>query len=532
MHVGCSVIFASVHYTYEAGFWGVQKVREVSRVGKAGWKSDEQRCGRRYHFLNAGLMDEQGCCFICLDTTPPPIQSGCACRGEAGLAHVNCQVQAAISQVSLRANAAWQECRTCKQEFTGAMRIGLAHAWFLRVGDGEESTEWIEAAHNLAHAFTTKGNYADAEQMFRKVQSVTKRNLGPEHPSTLKAAGSLASSLSRQFKHTEAERIYREVIDAEMRVLGAEHLDTLSSVCNLGLCLFHQEKYAKAEQLLREAHAVLRRLLGDEDVSTLRAASSLAQALSGQGKFVQAEKLQLEVYAISKRLLGVEHPDTLNHANNLATTLADLERFSEAEVVHRDVHTAARRLFGAEHPNTLTSARNVVMCLYHQKKFAEAEAMLTPLVGTCRRVLGRTDPATLEANQLLEDVRSNLTRQVVSRGVQHLPAGATRPMPAGTRVLVQQLVAKPEHNGKRARVLSFDARAGRYTVELDDGKELSLKAQCVARAGCAAVGCASEEASSVCARCQAVRYCSRECQRADWRVHKPACTPAPVSIVA
>jgi hypothetical protein len=269
---------------------------------------------------------------------------------------------------------------------------------------------------------------------------------------------------------------------------------------------------------------VLRRLLGDEDVSTLRAASSLAQALSGQGKFVQAEKLQLGVYAISKRLLGAEHPDTLNHANNLATTLADLERFSEAEVVHRDVQTAARRLFGAEHPNTLTSARNVVMCLAHQKKFAEAEAMLTPLVGTCRRVLGRTDPATLEANQLLEDVRSNLTRQVVSRGVQHLPAG--------TRVLVQRLVAKPEHNGKRARVLSFDARAGRYTVELDDGKELSLKAECVARAGCAAAGCASEEASSVCARCQAVRYCSRECQRADWRVHKPACTPAPVSIVA
>ena len=25
-------------------------------------------------------------------------------------------------------------------------------------------------------------------------------------------------------------------------------------------------------------------------------------------------------------------------------------------------------------------------------------------------------------------------------------------------------------------------------------------------------------------RCQAVRYCSRECQRTDWKAHKPACT--------
>jgi hypothetical protein len=49
-------------------------------------------------------------------------------------------------------------------------------------------------------------------------------------------------------------------------------------------------------------------------------------------------------------------------------------------------------------------------------------------------------------------------------------------------VLVQRLVAKPEHNGKRARVLSFDARTGRYAVALDDGKKLSLKVECVVRA--------------------------------------------------
>jgi hypothetical protein len=67
---------------------------------------------------------------------------------------------------------------------------------------------------------------------------------------------------------------------------------------------------------------------------------------------------------------------------------------------------------------------------------------------------------------------------------------------------VKRLIAEPEHNGKRARVLSFDARTGRYAAALDDGKELSLKAACVARAGCTAAGCASEEASSVCARCE------------------------------
>ena len=120
----------------------------------------------------------------------------------------------------------------------------------------------------------------------------------------------------------------------------------------------------------------------------------------------------------------------------------------------------------------------------------------------------------------------NLRSQMRDSPPPKPPKPAAQTFPVGTRVLVQRLVAKPEHNGKRARVLSLDKRGGRYTVALDDGKELSLKPECVARAGCAAVGCASEEASSMCGRCEAVRHCSRECQRTDWKAHKPVCTAA------
>ena len=125
----------------------------------------------------------------------------------------------------------------------------------------------------------------------------------------------------------------------------------------------------------------------------------------------------------------------------------------------------------------------------------------------------------------METLRARIRATPPTNAAAPAAAGAARLLPDGTRVIVQRLVAKPEHNGKRARVLSFDVRTGRYAVALDDGKELSLKAECVARSGCAA-GCASEEASSVCSRCQAVRYCSRECQRTDWKAHKPVCEAA------
>ena len=152
--------------------------------------------------------------------------------------------------------------------------------------------------------------------------------------------------------------------------------------------------------------------------------------------------------------------------------------------------------------------------------------MLHAALASCQRVLGPAHPDTLGTASSLEHVQARIRATPPTNAAAPAAAGAARPLPDGTRVLVQRLVAKPEHNGKRARVLSFDARTGRYAVSLEDGKELSLKAECVARVGCSAAGCASEEASSVCSRCQAVRYCSRECQRTDWKAHKAACVVA------
>jgi hypothetical protein len=201
-------------------------------------------------------------------------------------------------------------------------------------------------------------------------------------------------------------------------------------------------------------------------------------------------------------------------------------KYVEAERIQREVHGVQKRVLGAEHPETLATANNLGLSLSGQGKYVEAEQMLHAALASLQRALGPAHPNTLETAASLEHLRARIRATPPTNAAAPATAGAARPLPAGTRVLVQQLVAKPEHNGKLARVVSFDARTGRYAVALDDGRELSLKAECVARSGCAAAGCASEEASSVCSRCQAVRYCSRECQRADWKAHKPVCAAA------
>ena len=153
-------------------------------------------------------MADAGACFVCLEASPPPIQMGCACRGDTGLAHIGCLVRAAASRAAHGSNAGWWQCSTCKQHFTGAMQIGLAEDWWLGVRDQPvESKDWLNAASVLANSLHGQGQHATAEQMEREVLDMQRRVLGPEHPHTLKTMSNLGCSLHGQGKHAEAEQM-------------------------------------------------------------------------------------------------------------------------------------------------------------------------------------------------------------------------------------------------------------------------------------------------------------------------------------
>ena len=182
----------------------------------------------------AFVDEDAGCCVICLDSSPPPIQSGCACRGDAGLAHVACRVKAAEAQAPQKQGCVWWQCQTCKQAFTGAMQRGLAEARWTQVRWREqEDGEWQMAALMMARAIGDQGRYAEAEKMQREVLAAQERELGADHPSTLATAGNLATTLSKQGQYAEAEKMQREVLAAQERELGADHPDPVTTAGNL-----------------------------------------------------------------------------------------------------------------------------------------------------------------------------------------------------------------------------------------------------------------------------------------------------------
>ena len=112
-------------------------------AGKRGADEVEERDAKRPR--GDAAAGEDACCVICLDSRSSRfsgslIQSGCACRGDAGLAHVACRVKAAEWQAAEKKRKAWTHCQTCKQKFTGSMQLGLAEARWSQASGGPKRT--------------------------------------------------------------------------------------------------------------------------------------------------------------------------------------------------------------------------------------------------------------------------------------------------------------------------------------------------------------------------------------------------------
>jgi tetratricopeptide (TPR) repeat protein len=315
-----------------------------------------------------------GACIICLDGDPPPIQSGCACRGDAGLAHVECRAEAAAHRMaSSKKLDGWWLCATCGQQFTAAMQLGLAEAWWSGAQRlPEENVHRLDSASNLADALLSQGKYAEAETMYRKVVAVQQRVMGPVHPNTLGTTMNLASALVKQGKYLKAETMYRELLAVQKRVVGPEHPNTLSTASNLANALFSQGKHTDAETMHGETLAIQKRVLGPEHPHTMNTVNGLANALCSRSKYTDAETIYRELLAVQKRVLGPEHPNTMITVSNLANALYSRGKHTDAETMMSELLAIQKQLLGPEHPSTLQTAKNLAACVHASRSISDS----------------------------------------------------------------------------------------------------------------------------------------------------------------
>jgi len=128
-------------------------------------------------------------CLICLETRPPPIRLGCACRGSSGMAHVGCMIENAVRQRPTRGAIVWSRCQTCHQRYTKEMLTALAHEWYSQVREQQsDSEEKLLATCHLQECLRVDGR--SGESSVRLCELLDVANLGPRMSGSLASKGS------------------------------------------------------------------------------------------------------------------------------------------------------------------------------------------------------------------------------------------------------------------------------------------------------------------------------------------------------
>ena len=338
--------------------------------GEAAAKNRCGRCKRVYYCSRpcqkrdwkAGghklVCAEPPSCNICLEggDEPLPLQRRCACRGDAGLAHVACLAQAAAHK-GAGWNEAWDTCLTCEQHYTGAVQLGLAHELVRRLEKrGPDDDDHLVARVNLGDALKDAGDLGGAEALLRDVLAIRRRVWGRTNPATRDTVRCLADVLDQQGHHAEVVALHREVLAATPEE-EQEDANTLACKGNLAIALSETGDHAEAEALLREVRATAERLNGPDDARTLQSATQqLGDELQSQGQHAEAESVYRPTLAVKRRVLGPEHPNTLAVAYNLARCLHHQGQHAEAEELLRGVLEVRQRNNGSNHADTLRTA--------------------------------------------------------------------------------------------------------------------------------------------------------------------------------
>ncbi|KAH0536067.1 hypothetical protein FGG08_007033 [Glutinoglossum americanum] len=264
------------------------------------------------------------------------------------------------------------------------------HAW-----DEREAAR----QYNLGIASAERGEYREAEDIFRRVLEARKRKLGSDSAETLMAGHCLGRALGAQSKYAEAEEVHQMVLRARLDVLGPEHPDTMASAENIVYMLAKQGRYAQAEPHAWWVYGARVRKLEREDPETLISGHCLGEVLSAQAKFRDAEGILKRVWDSRRRVLGKEDLDTLTSGHTLAVVHRARENYRDADRIIDSVYKSRRNLLGDEDPSTLSSGDEKCSILMAQGRYSEAEKICSTLLNTRRRVLGEVDIETLRTTQ-------------------------------------------------------------------------------------------------------------------------------------
>lgn len=246
--------------------------------------------------------------------------------------------------------------------------------------------------NNLAALSLATGNYREAELLLLRALSISKKILGPEHPSLAQLLNSLAMVYSQEGQYVRAEPLHLRALHIREKALGSEHPDVAQSLNNLAMLYEKKGDYLRAKSLCRRGLRIREKALGPEHPEVAISLNNLALIHIMMGTSRDAEALYRRALRIWEKALGPEHPEVATALNNLAGVFYANGDFVRTEQLFQRALDIREKALGPEHSEVATALNNLAW-LYHAKgNYVRAEPLYQRALGIWEKALGPKYP--------------------------------------------------------------------------------------------------------------------------------------------
>ncbi|MEE9296189.1 MAG: tetratricopeptide repeat protein, partial [Phycisphaerae bacterium] len=235
------------------------------------------------------------------------------------------------------------------------------------------------AQFNHANTMWQDGDYASAEEFYRKVLQYYLEQGRGETLGVARILNNLAACLRSRARFAEAEEKNRLALDIRRRLAIGEKRDLIAqSLNNLALCFLDQDRYAEAEPLLDECLDLCQEIGLDhsQPFYYARLLDKLAMCLVARGEYVKAERQFLKSLALKEAEYGNEHSSVAKTRHALAQLMFNQGDFEQAERWCHEALDLQVRLLREQHPDIADSLQLLGEIHVKRGEFGEAEVQL------------------------------------------------------------------------------------------------------------------------------------------------------------
>jgi len=285
-------------------------------------------------------------CYICLedgtDSEGQPLLRNCACRGEAGWAHVACLANFADNKTmeaqrkqdhSIDISSFWNTCILCKTSHMQNMALAMADAFVKKYEHSDIIGLRFASLNSLARSRYNNEDFDGAFALLVRLQEMCDF-LTSKGSDVRRQEGNLLSMIGGVFivkeKFNDALSTFERQRELYVAVFGPNSPEVQKNTRRTAFVKEHigiGERRHHREDTAAELVRARERFRENQECVDIRHRlsihSNLVDALRGDGRYHEAVKQMKELVFESRQNLGPSHPDTLMIRNKAAHLLLE-----------------------------------------------------------------------------------------------------------------------------------------------------------------------------------------------------------------